>query len=83
VKQAVAMCGDRLDRFYEAELYRLEGDILREMGELSSAEEALMRAVALAERQGAALFLTRAQAGLAHVRLLGGKNIAGDDVFTA
>jgi tetratricopeptide (TPR) repeat protein len=83
VRRAIVMSEGSLDRFYEAELCRLEGDILRELGDLPSAEQALRRAGEVAQRQSARFFLEHAHASLAQLFLRQGKDAPGGSVFTA
>jgi predicted ATPase len=53
VDRALELCAGSLDRFYEPELLRLRGELLRQSGDLDPAEAWLRRSLELgAERQG-------------------------------
>jgi tetratricopeptide (TPR) repeat protein len=53
VDRALELCAGSLDRFYEPELLRLRGELLRRSGDLDPAEAWLRRSLELgAERQG-------------------------------
>lgn len=60
VHEALAMAQTLLDRFYEAELHRLEGELRRRQGELSTAEASFRHALEIASRQHARAFELRA-----------------------
>ena len=64
--QGLAACVERGERVCEAELHRLRGEALAAAGphQRADAEASLRRAVAVAEGQGATLFLRRAAASL-------------------
>ena len=79
VRRARAMSDDSLDRFYEAELLRLESAILHRMGEHAEADALLQRAMAVAGRQEATLFLSRAHAALSRARTGRPFQISGGD----
>jgi TOMM system kinase/cyclase fusion protein len=68
VRDAIAQCGVLLDCFYEPELRRLEGELLRADGS-DAAEEALRAALDLARKRSAKSLELRAATSLA--RLLG------------
>jgi class 3 adenylate cyclase/tetratricopeptide (TPR) repeat protein len=57
------------ERFFEAELLRLQGELLRAQGKHRQARISLMRAIVIAAKQGAGLFELRAMMSLG--RLLG------------
>jgi tetratricopeptide (TPR) repeat protein len=69
VDEALAVVEDRGQRFYEAELHRIRGELLAAVGRHQEGESSLRRAVAVAGAQGAELFRERAEGSLA--RLLG------------
>src|SRR5262249_17424959 len=62
VEEALGMCRTHLDCFYEAELLRLKGELLCVTGERAEAEAAFRRALDLASRQQAGLFVRRTEA---------------------
>ncbi len=64
--QGLAACLERGERVCEAELHRLRGEALAAIGphHTADAEASLRRAVAVAEAQGANLFVRRAAASL-------------------
>jgi class 3 adenylate cyclase/tetratricopeptide (TPR) repeat protein len=60
--QLIAATGER---FYEAELHRVRGDLLYAAADRSAGERSYRRAIAVADRQGAKLLQLRAVASLA------------------
>jgi class 3 adenylate cyclase/predicted ATPase len=60
VREALTLAHVLLDRFYEAELHRLEGELLRLQGDLPAADEAFERALEVASTQHARGFELRA-----------------------
>jgi class 3 adenylate cyclase/tetratricopeptide (TPR) repeat protein len=60
VREALGLTHVLLDRFYEAELLRLEGDLLRLQGDLPAAEASVRRALDVASRQQARAYELRA-----------------------
>jgi len=64
---AIATCRTTLDRFYEGELLRLRGELLRSSGRCDDAEAHFRQALALARRQGAASLELRAALSLCRV----------------
>jgi class 3 adenylate cyclase/tetratricopeptide (TPR) repeat protein len=64
VRRALSMCANGLDRFYEAELLRLEAECQRRLGDVASAEAGLRRALELARRQSATLYAMRSTEAL-------------------
>jgi predicted ATPase len=66
IAQAIAASEATDERFYEAELHRLKGEVLLAMSpaRAAEAEAALSRAVAVARSQQALSFQRRAEAGL-------------------
>jgi serine/threonine protein kinase/predicted ATPase len=63
----------RLDRFYDAEMRRLRGEILHRAGETARAEVELERAVGFAREHGARLHELRAATSLARLRAATGR----------
>jgi predicted ATPase len=61
-------------RWYEAELHRIKGNVLRARGDLAAAEAGYGTAIAVAERQGASLWQLRAENDLASLRQAQGRN---------
>ena len=55
------------ERYNEAELHRLQGDLLNATGDLAAAERSYHQALAVAERQSARLFELRAATSLARL----------------
>ena len=55
------------ERYYEAEVYRLQGDLLNAAGEQAVALENYHRALAVARRQSAKLFELRAAMSMARL----------------
>ena len=67
-RDGVAAVARTAERFYESELYRLEGEaLLATTGDASEASAALRKAVHVATRQGANLFALRSAVRLAQV----------------
>lgn len=65
-RRGLVMCGaeTELDRFYEAELLRLEAEANCRLGAIDAAESGFRRALDLARRQSALLFALRAATSL-------------------
>lgn len=61
-------------RWYEAELHRIKGNVLRARGDLAAAEACYMTAITVAERQGASLWQLRAENDLASLRNAQGRS---------
>ena len=66
-ERGLAMCETTLDRFYEAELLRLQAEARRRLGDLVAAESGFTRSLDLARRQSATLFVVRAAESLARL----------------
>jgi len=64
VDEALAEADATGQRFYEAELYRMRGELLVSLSRWGEAEASLRRAVSVAEAQGAALWREGAQEAL-------------------
>jgi len=60
VDEVLAKIGSTSGRWYEAELHRFKGDLLRERGDSRAAELCYEQAIAVATRQGARLWQLRA-----------------------
>jgi predicted ATPase len=67
-REALARSESQLDVFFDAELLRLEGELLRSSGDARAAEESFRKALGVAQEQGAPAFELRAATSL--VRLL-------------
>ncbi|MET1084993.1 MAG: AAA family ATPase [Burkholderiales bacterium] len=67
--RAFAVCERTGERFYLAELWRLQGEALGQQGRLAEAEESLHTAIGIARQQEARLFEVRSAVSLC--RLLG------------
>ena len=68
VEQALERCGSGKERFWEAELHRLRGELMLTTGELGNeAEENIRRAIAVAREQGARALEARAAETLRHL----------------
>ena len=72
-RQALAMCASGLDRFYEAELIRLEGECLRRLDQFEAAESGFRRGLALARGQAARFFTIHAADSLASLLVQQGR----------
>jgi predicted ATPase len=55
------------DRYHEAELHRVRGDLLNTVGNLAGAEHNYRQAIAVAKRQSAKMFELRASARIARL----------------
>jgi TOMM system kinase/cyclase fusion protein len=64
VEEGLSLCGELLDRFYEAELLRLKGELLAKRGDSEAAQVSFRAALELAQRQNARLFELRAATSL-------------------
>ena len=53
LEEATAMVSSNGERYYEAELYRLKGELLLKQGEKANAQECLKRSLAIAQSQKA------------------------------
>jgi class 3 adenylate cyclase/tetratricopeptide (TPR) repeat protein len=72
IEQAIQVAERTDERFFEAELYRLRGDMLSRLGMGSEAEAELRRALTIAQQQQARWWELRAATGLAkHCHALG------------
>ena len=57
----------RNERIYEAEIHRVQGELLRSMQKVSAAEDSFSKGLAVARRQSAKLFELRAAISLARL----------------
>jgi tetratricopeptide (TPR) repeat protein len=76
IREAQAASEIQLDTFFDAEILRLEGELLRASGEAGAAEASFLRSLALARGQGARAFELRAATSLG--RLLADQDRAGE-----
>jgi class 3 adenylate cyclase/tetratricopeptide (TPR) repeat protein/predicted Ser/Thr protein kinase len=67
VRAALVQSETQLDVFFDAELLRLQGELLRASGETGAAETSLRQALGTAKAQGALAFELRAAASLARL----------------
>jgi len=74
IDDALADMGEGHGRWYAADLYRLKGDILLDVGQAAEAERCYEAAIALAQRQEARLWQLRAMNRLASLWRTQGKN---------
>jgi class 3 adenylate cyclase/predicted ATPase len=65
------------ERYWEAELYRLKGELLQTRGDVSAAEEAFDEAVRVARKQGARSLELRAAMSMCRVRTMMGRREEG------
>ncbi len=65
VEEALALANDSGQRFYEAELHRIRGELLVAVGRHEDGTSSLRRAIEVAAAQGAELFRDRAEGSLA------------------
>jgi class 3 adenylate cyclase/tetratricopeptide (TPR) repeat protein len=75
-REALARSETQLDVFFDAELLRLEGELLRASGDAGAAEAAFLKALGIAREQGSPAFELRTAASL--VRLLAEQDRAGE-----
>jgi adenylate cyclase len=67
IAEGVTFCNRTNERFYEAELLRVEGSLFAAEGRTSEAEASLRKAIDIATRQSALTFELRATIALAHL----------------
>jgi predicted ATPase len=65
--QAIEVAENTGERVFEAELYRLRGELLIQLGRAGESEGAFRRALSIAEEQKAKLWELRAAASLARL----------------
>jgi hypothetical protein len=68
IADALASGQDNNVHFFDAEILRIKGELLRGAGDMSEAARAFSAAVAAAEMQGATALQTRARVALDSVR---------------
>jgi len=81
VRDALARCQTLLDCFHQAELHRLEGELLRRRGDEAGAETAFRAALELAGRQSARSYELRAAMSWARLLRDQGKRDAARDLL--
>jgi len=81
VRDALARCQTLLDCFHQAELHRLEGELLRRRGDEAGAETAFRAALDLAGRQSARSYELRAAMSWARLLRDQGKRDAARDLL--
>jgi predicted ATPase len=69
------------ERFLEAVLHRIRGNLLNTTGDRSAAEQAYRQAISVAERQSAKLFQLRASVSLARLWRDQGKHVEARDLL--
>jgi class 3 adenylate cyclase/tetratricopeptide (TPR) repeat protein len=79
--QAVPTIECRQDRFAEAEMYRVRGDLLKSVGDPAAAEESYYRALAVSRSQRAKLWELRAAMSLAHLLRDKGRRTEAHDLL--
>ena len=67
--EAVRLAESTHERFFEAELHRMRGELLARLGESGNARTALEQALAVARGQQARMWELRAAMSLARLRL--------------
>jgi predicted ATPase len=67
VAEATQIVATTDERYIEAELYRLRGDLLNDTGDRAAAEQNYHQALAVAKRQSAKVFELRATTSLARL----------------
>jgi predicted ATPase len=67
IQRALALAEETGERYWEAELYRIQGEILAQQGHMPRAESSLDTALAVARRQGAKSWELRAATSLARL----------------
>jgi class 3 adenylate cyclase/tetratricopeptide (TPR) repeat protein len=72
-KRGLSMCETGLDRFYKAELLRLQAECHQRLGDLEAAESGLHDALTLAESQSAMLYVARAAESRVRLRIEQGR----------
>ena len=66
-ERGLDMCENTLDRFYEAELLRIQAECRQRLGNVAAAQSGFTRALDVARRQSATLFAVRAAESLARL----------------
>jgi tetratricopeptide (TPR) repeat protein len=86
VDEALARCDARDERWYEAELLRIKGELLLHAGKqrsVADAERHIDRAIAVARQQGAAFWELRAAVSLARLRISQDRGAQAHRLLTA
>jgi tetratricopeptide (TPR) repeat protein len=81
LREAVRFVEETDERHAEAEIYLVQGDLLRAMGDQAAAEQNYRRALGIAERQNARTFQLRAATSLAHLWRDQGKRVEARDLL--
>ena len=81
LREAARFVEETDERVFEAETYRVQGDLLRAMGNQAVAEQNYGRALGIAERQNARTLQLRAATSLAHLWRDQGKRVEGRDLL--
>ena len=79
--EAAAIIETSEERYAQAELHRVHGDLLNSAGDQTGAERHYRQAVAIAERQSAKLFQLRASTSLARLWCDQGKRTEARDLL--
>ena len=79
--EAAAIIETSEERYAQAELHRVHGDLLNSAGDQTGAEQHYRQAVAIAERQSAKLFQLRASTSLARLWRDQGKRTEARDLL--
>jgi class 3 adenylate cyclase/tetratricopeptide (TPR) repeat protein len=79
--QSIDMIERFNERIWEAENYRLRGEIARDEGDLQAAQAAFDTAVAIARKQGTRMFELRAAMGLARLRRDQDRHVEAHDLL--
>jgi predicted ATPase len=75
--EALQFVNETDERYWEAELYRLKGELLQMRGDVPAAEEAFDEAVRVARKQGARSLELRAATSMCRVRTMMGRREEG------
>lgn len=81
--EAIAMSDTKEERYFEAELYRLKGELLLASGASKQAEAVLRRAIAIARQQQARTWELRAATTLARLLQSDGRGQEGRELLEA
>jgi predicted ATPase len=81
LNEAILMADDTQERVFEAELHRLRGELLVDLGNIGEAEMALERALTVARNQQARMWELRAAASLARLRRDQGRHAEARDLL--
>jgi tetratricopeptide (TPR) repeat protein len=81
INEAIAKLDETEERLFEAELHRIRGELLGDIGHRENGEDALQRALIVARKQQAKLWELRAAASLARLRRDQGRCAEARDLF--